>query len=844
MFISKADLKSKAKPKGTATATRTGRGTAGVNTGKVTSSISVVEQARIEREARSLRREHTNTVLKIQSCFRSYTVRSKTKALYRGEFDKKVEDITKLSTLLKSSKGVIFSAPGDVCLHLVRLLCFGKFHKAEDILRWVALSEILSRNLMSNDVDKSFAFVLVNFKYLIIKLFSRIFEILCDTCARGQGFEVEGIPQIAACLSRLNGSEDGKQHRSTNRPIEEAFAGIRTIAIDVCVLFTEVRSTLLNYTRSMLRVVDEEDYGTQSRCRSNPEMIQVVDTLFGLSLFLIGSDASAYDQRLSLFCVDLMTVPFITQFLSGDMLRQFTSSESFSHALSFCRQPALCLPSSEHTIFQSGHFMLGNFCNMSIYVDVDARAELGGKVDVLFENYLSTCSSLIQRFYVPGVFQGQSGVLWNRDGAVLAASGVPLILRYQILCLLDRDFLQAIYLRYFNFNFVRKPSSSRKEDEKEVNDALSSSSIEVARASMERSVQEASSWGISSWFSKLNSSLSSAFSFKGSNESEAPTAGRESSIERHSEFILMKLKSALDAIFGLWVLILPQATSSSSDSLPWRSLTNLVFSTPLLEKLWSMSTFNNIHDMASTFEASKNLQLGDDSMIFILIATLLKISLVVLDDSELYELGRPAKLVEFIPLIKYYKSILYKCLNFDAEILVEPKFATNIDPVDMRAESTEITFKLFKYHSLRAMSFVLDNLHTRWSRRPFSSSKLWVVDETETSRVLQELRRQTPFSISLLRIMPWSISFYERMKLFRGRVDHERMQIQGVDNTTGIRARGNVIRVRRSRLLEDGKEALDKIGSIKDRIVVRYVNEIGQEEIGIGENKYFIRPCI
>ena len=100
--------------------------------------------------------------------------------------------------------------------------------------------------------------------------------------------------------------------------------------------------------------------------------------------------------------------------------------------------------------------------------------------------------------------------------------------------------------------------------------------------------------------------------------------------------------------------------------------------------------------------------------------------------------------------------------------------------------------------------------------------------------MLRELRDQTPFSVSLLRIMPWSISFYERMKLFRETVDRERVHIQGVDDVTGFRARGNIIKIRRCRLLEDGKDALEKITSIKDRIVVRYVNELGQEESGIG----------
>jgi ubiquitin-protein ligase E3 C len=49
-----------------------------------------------------------------------------------------------------------------------------------------------------------------------------------------------------------------------------------------------------------------------------------------------------------------------------------------------------------------------------------------------------------------------------------------------------------------------------------------------------------------------------------------------------------------------------------------------------------------------------------------------------------------------------------------------------------------------------------------------------------------------------------------------------------------------VIRIRRSRVLEDGKLAFDKIGhNIKDRIVVRYVNDFGEEEAGIDAGGLF-----
>ena len=45
---------------------------------------------------------------------------------------------------------------------------------------------------------------------------------------------------------------------------------------------------------------------------------------------------------------------------------------------------------------------------------------------------------------------------------------------------------------------------------------------------------------------------------------------------------------------------------------------------------------------------------------------------------------------------------------------------------------------------------------------------------------------------------------------------------------------GVMVRVRRSHILYDGMAALDKVGTdIKDRVVVRYLNNFGEEEAGM-----------
>ena len=184
------------------------------------------------------------------------------------------------------------------------------------------------------------------------------------------------------------------------------------------------------------------------------------------------------------------------------------------------------------------------------------------------------------------------------------------------------------------------------------------------------------------------------------------------------------------------------------------------------------------------------------------------------------------------------KHSLYRCLQYDPSILTEPPPPSTADPLEKFAsqegDSTSAD-RLYRYGMVRSVSAVLSDLYLRWARRPFSAATLWEVENTESSSVRSELRRQTPFSVALLRVMPWSVNFYERMKLFREVVDTERVSVQGADDNAGGRPRskGLVVRIRRSHILHDGMAALDRVGNaIKDRVVVRYLNEFGEEEAG------------
>lgn len=79
-------------------------------------------------------------------------------------------------------------------------------------------------------------------------------------------------------------------------------------------------------------------------------------------------------------------------------------------------------------------------------------------------------------------------------------------------------------------------------------------------------------------------------------------------------------------------------------------------------------------------------------------------------------------------------------------------------------------------------------------------------------------------SVALMRIMPWAVSFHERLKLLRDTMSAERTAIQGPDDPSGLssapRSRGTVVRVRRARMLEDGMAAIEKVALISAEFTV------------------------
>ena len=168
------------------------------------------------------------------------------------------------------------------------------------------------------------------------------------------------------------------------------------------------------------------------------------------------------------------------------------------------------------------------------------------------------------------------------------------------------------------------------------------------------------------------------------------------------------------------------------------------------------------------------------------------------------------------------------------------------------------------------MTMLLRNLYDRSSRRPIAfahdlqgHASMWLVDELRSElgsgqrlvglllrgaesvspgrttgqpemdqlKYLDRLRKtKATRAHQILRRMPWSVPFEDRLLLFQHIVKEERNVCQdGGDVNSAIR-----VRVRRSKIFQDAYDKLNKPGMLKKRIYVIFVNPM------TGEGKRFV----
>ena len=258
--------------------------------------------------------------------------------------------------------------------------------------------------------------------------------------------------------------------------------------------------------------------------------------------------------------------------------------------------------------------------------------------------------------------------------------------------------------------------------------------------------------------------------------------------------------------------------------------------------------------------------------------------LVVLDDTELYIEQIPLPRASVVRLISSLKILTFRLhweydSSDEAPSMLKGRTNTqttktsgetksnNPTPSTNHASTSTVTpfFVLLR----NTTTMLLRNLYDRSSRRPIAHvhdptahSNLWLVPQLKTELgtgnrlvglllrgasssttipmnepYLDKLRRTKGIRAhNLLRTMPYSVSFEDRLLLFQYilKDERDRCQDQG-DVNSAVK-----VRVRKSQIFEDTHRKLNQKGVLKKRIYVIFVNPLtGEDEKGIDAGGLF-----
>eukprot|EP00596_Hydrurales_sp_CCMP1899_P002794 CAMPEP_0119055522 /NCGR_PEP_ID=MMETSP1177-20130426/75762_1 /TAXON_ID=2985 /ORGANISM="Ochromonas sp, Strain CCMP1899" /LENGTH=277 /DNA_ID=CAMNT_0007036063 /DNA_START=884 /DNA_END=1714 /DNA_ORIENTATION=- len=269
-----------------------------------------------------------------------------------------------------------------------------------------------------------------------------------------------------------------------------------------------------------LITVVQDHYDTSSIKRASSGC--VADILISICTYIVTVDENHRKERLQEFSRELMSAPLLTLLLSLQGLKSFTKWEFLIDVFRFFLSPNLALPPSSHEVFQSGQWVSGNIASLAPFIEINPKNSIeipdlndkfeyknenievshidgdvknGNITDEYIEIYILLIISLLRRFNIPGVLQGNQGIVWIKNGATLTAANVPVHLREQILSLLDPVFTKGLYERILLplRDDIYGRGLSLQSDKADIAEALSVSGLQIVQTVI-TDQQEAATW--------------------------------------------------------------------------------------------------------------------------------------------------------------------------------------------------------------------------------------------------------------------------------------------------------------------------------------------------------------
>lgn len=394
-----------------------------------------------------------------------------------------------------------------------------------------------------------------------------------------------------------------------------------------------------------------------------------VDALIRICLSLLDKERSSKHTSLldAEFIREVFSIPCITCLIPLATMKFLISSLDVNVMIHMLGSDRVALPPSHVRGITTGQWLLGNMAHLFSQLPIHLNCSKEQIPDDILIAYINMLLSLLVRYHIPGVFQGKAGVLWERQGVTLSASGVPPALQHQLLQLLEISLLQALYARVLapldqNLNSFHVDDKYRTE----IAEALNSTGLKMARDVIEEQKVIASSWFSSKWASKLLTSVKETFGMSDNSQSTGVSATRAAmDMKQAANDIVLKDEDSatayhlnlnlVAAVGRLWSILFSQAVLARVDSRPWRYVSAFCFSKPSLPaKLWTAVLMLNGKGLINNFRCedhmnhpafysgNHNNQRNDCSScvgIVVTLAAVLRTTLIALDDDELYSQG-------------------------------------------------------------------------------------------------------------------------------------------------------------------------------------------------------------
>ncbi|CAO3647479.1 unnamed protein product [Mucor hiemalis] len=273
----------------------------------------------------------------------------------------------------------------------------------------------------------------------------------------------------------------------------------------------------------------------------------------------------------------------------------------------------------------------------------------------------------------------------------------------------------------------------------------------------------------------------------------------------------------------------------------------IAFTSKLMKQLWKlMNQFGPKGNMHIYLDAAKRKDIDKEPLIQILrvFCEACSIVFLTLDDVDIFKHQEPFSPSDLIQISGFLNSFYFSLIQQQTDIPTELPAAADsfksarrlllqIYDLDLHHPFCPPNHWLLISMSKGIKSFfssIFNNVELNGSigntRKTTSSSS--------ASLFLSNLRQGDPVPLRILQLMPHTVSFDMRLKIFRDWVALDRSIIINKSN-------GKIITVRRGQVLEDGFQGLSGLSpsAWKGTIRVAFVNELGATEAGIDQGGPF-----